>query len=89
MSGEREVLRKAIEDLRQQIAASQDLEPDVADRLRRDLDDAAGALAGHPPGPGMTLQRRLGEAVIDFEASHPTLSTALGNVIDALGRVGI
>lgn len=89
MSGQRETLQQAIEDLRQKIDASIDLAPAVAERLRRDLDDAAQALSGPAGGREPGLRQRLGEAVIDFEATHPTLATALGNVIDAMGRLGI
>jgi hypothetical protein len=90
MPSERETLLAAIDELRRQIEFAEGLDSQTIARLESDLQSASAALANPPPKePTSAVNRSLRDAVIDFEASHPALATAIGNVVDALGRVGI
>jgi hypothetical protein len=55
--------------------------------LVRDLTAMADRPAGEAAPEG--LQDRLADAVRRLEASHPTLSTTLGNVVDTLAFFGL
>jgi hypothetical protein len=94
MGEDRQRLRQSLEDLRLQLATA-DL-PDQATRLRLEqtiveIESALGpGQALVPVRPvNSSLVRRLSDATDEFEASHPTLSGAIGSVIDALSRMGI
>jgi hypothetical protein len=94
MSEDRQRLRQSLQDLREQLAGA-DL-PDQATRLRLEqtiieIESALGpsqALVLARP-VNSSLVHRLSDATEEFEASHPTLSGAIGSVIDALSRMGI
>lgn len=53
--------------------------------ITRLLEQSAG---GSPPDHH-TLAERLDELAVQFEAEHPSLGTALRQVVDALGKAGI
>lgn len=91
MSGDLERLQQSLVELRSLLAASVSIDTSMRQRLDATLRAAERALV-EPANTGHnseSLTARLGEMAFDFEASHPTLATALGSVIDALGRMGI
>lgn len=49
----------------------------------------AGSSAGERPARDESLRARLDEAVRRFEQTHPTLTLALGQLIDTLSRAGV
>jgi hypothetical protein len=82
-------LREVVDDIQQQLARAEGLN----DQTRRSLEllvrDLETLLAREPGQPvqsehGATLRDRVDDAVRRVEASHPALSTTLGNVVDAL-----
>ena len=84
-------LQAVVREIRAQLAGAQDLSPESRHSLEalvRDLE----AVADRPPGEAAApdgLQERLADAVRRLEASHPVLSTTLGNVVDALAFFGL
>jgi Domain of unknown function (DUF4404) len=85
-------LREVVDEIKAQLAGAEDLSP----RTRRSLEELVRdleAVADRPTGSGLDavegLRDRLTDAVRRLEASHPVLSTTLGNVIDALAFFGL
>ncbi|HEX4132758.1 MAG TPA: DUF4404 family protein [Pirellulales bacterium] len=83
-----------VEDLRAKLAqlrARLEGEPQLPAETRALLDQVLADIERLPRGEraDATLSRRLSEAALEFEGKHPTLSGAVGSVIDALSRMGI
>jgi len=86
---EREKLQATLDALQTQLSQAKSLDPAITARLRATLADVDAALAGREPSAGHSPSERLSQVARDFEASHPTLSGAVGSIIDALARMGI
>jgi hypothetical protein len=87
-----EKLRAVVDEIQAQLAEAQGLSPATRRSLEvlvRDLEALAGRPAGVPPEDGDRLRDRLTDAVRRLEASHPVLSTTLGNVVDTLAFFGL
>jgi len=85
-------LRTVVDEIRAQLARAEGLNANT----RRSLEELVGDLEGvidRPPGSAPQgaegLRDRLADAVRRLEASHPVLSTTLGNVVDTLAFFGI
>lgn len=98
MADDRHDLRATLTELHRQLAAAKSLDPESEAMLRQVVADIEQALSrrlgGAEPLPAgatsqRSLARRLGDAARGFEATHPTLSAALGGVADALAQIGI
>jgi Domain of unknown function (DUF4404) len=91
MSDQRNRLRQTLAQLEAQLENADTLDPAVAERSRALVADIRRSLESGEPQPAQaaSLTRRLGEAALEFEASHPTLAGTVGSVIDALGQMGI
>ncbi|MCG8584253.1 MAG: DUF4404 family protein [Pirellulales bacterium] len=92
MNEERNALLGTLDDLHEELETAQDVSPEVEEKLREAMDDIRKVLDAKEPdttetSPGVT--GGLSDAARDFESSHPTISSMLGSVIDALGRMGI
>jgi len=78
-------LHELLTELHSQLAAAQAVKPedrDLLERLAKDIRetlDGGGAVKAAAP-----LRAKMQRAVTVFEASHPALSRALANAIDAL-----
>ena len=84
-------LRSVVEEMRAQLASAEGLPPATRrslEQLVRDLDALADP-SGLPPDSSASLRDRATDAVRRLEASHPVLSTTLGNVVDALAFFGL
>ncbi len=84
-------LQSVVREIRAQLAGANDLPPDTRRSLETLVQDLE-AVANRPPGEGAApdgLQERLADSVRRLEASHPVLSTTLGNVVDALAFFGL
>jgi hypothetical protein len=84
-------LQAVVREIRAQLAGAQDLNPETRRSLESLVQDLE-AVAHQPPGEAAApegLQERLADAVRRLEASHPALSTTLGNVVDALAFFGL
>jgi chromosome segregation ATPase len=82
-----------LEALHQQIHAELDDVQQLDDEKRRRLEhlqaDIAAALERCEAEQEPALLARLNEAVDEFELSHPSLTAAIGHVMDVLSRSGI
>jgi hypothetical protein len=83
-------LQEVVREIRAQLDGAHDLPPDTRRSLEALVQDLA-AMADRPAGEAAPegLQDRLADAVRRLEASHPTLSTTLGNVVDTLAFFGL
>ena len=84
-------LRTAVDTIRAQLATAEGLPPATRrslEQLVRDLETLAGP-AGLQAETSASLRDRTTDAVRRLEASHPVLSTTLGNVVDTLAFFGL
>jgi len=86
-----EQLRKALEELRAHLDEMRELDPSVATHLDATIEQARSVLAGQPAGAteAQSVGDQLKDAMLHYEASHPTLAGNLRSVIDALAQIGI
>jgi hypothetical protein len=92
MTDQRKELLGTLDELHDELAAAENVSPEVEAKLRETMDEIRGVLDadGESEGEAATsITGRLSEAAEQFETSHPTLSAMLGSAIDALGRMGI
>ena len=91
MSGGHKKLESALDDLQSQLDEMRSLDPDLAAHLGSTIDQAKAVLAGRPTEQDehRSMIDQLKDAVLKYEASHPTLAGNIGSVIDALGQMGI
>ena len=87
-------LHEVVNRIRAQLADAEGLPPATRqslEQLVQDLDAVAAGGREAPAGPDTTpsLRDRTSDAVRRLEASHPVLSTTLGNVVDALAFFGL
>jgi hypothetical protein len=89
-------LRVKLAELESNLAAAKSLNPADRELLEQVMADIQQALAQsgqapakRPAHPSGSLIDRLTAATRNFEDIHPTLSGAVGSVIDALSRMGI
>jgi hypothetical protein len=85
MTGEK--LQQLLKDLHQELGATTTLDPQsrrLVEQVLQDV-DRIGHRSEHPA----SLEARLREVVLRFESEHPRLATTVGQVADALGKLGI
>jgi hypothetical protein len=80
-------LQSLLVELDRELKATPSLDPQSQELLQKVLEDLPGAPAG-TAGP-RSAESRLRELMLRFEAEHPRLSGAVGQVADALGKLGI
>jgi uncharacterized protein DUF4404 len=84
-------LRSVVEEMRSQLASAEGLPAGTRrslEQLVRDLETLAGPTGLHAEASA-SVRERATDAVRRLEASHPVLSTTLGNVVDALAFFGL
>jgi len=84
-------LQAVVREIRAQLAGAKDLNPETRRSLEALVEDLE-VVATRPPGEAAEaegLQERLADAVRRLEASHPVLSTTLGNLVDTLAFFGL
>ncbi len=90
MSGEHDKLRQALNDLQDHLAELREVDPNVAAQLDSTIAEANSVLGSEAnAGEHHTVAEQFNEALLHYEASHPTLAGNLRSVIDALGQIGI
>ena len=82
-------LRTVVDEIHSQLANAQGLAPAQRRSLEELVRDLERLLDDPSADEGATLRDRVAVAVRRVEASHPTLSTTLGNVVDALAFFGL
>jgi hypothetical protein len=88
-SVDREKLQRLLEDLHRELSATQSVDPAsrrLLEQLLQDISKLTGPGAA-PPASSPALQLR--EAALRLEAEHPKLAGALGQLGDALAKLGI
>ena len=85
-------VRALVDEIRVQLAGAKGLSANTRRSLEvlvRDLEGVIERPAGSTRQSGDGLRDRVTDAVRRLEASHPMLSTTLGNVVDTLAFFGI
>lgn len=80
-------LHALLADLDRELKATRALDAQSQELLERVLADIPEAPAGSPEH--RSAESSLRELVLRFEAEHPRLSGAVGQLADALGKLGI
>ena len=88
MSVDRERLKATLDELHQQLAEVEKLDPPLRSQLGATLHEIQAALHNETEAE-QTVVDRLKDAARDFEETHPALSGTIGSLIDTLGRTGI
>jgi hypothetical protein len=81
-------LRSSLKKLQAQLMGPTEFDDETRELLREVADDIESVLSEGGPTPN-SLQQRLDKAVVRFEASHPQLAHTLGELTDALARLGV
>jgi hypothetical protein len=91
MTDKQDKLRETLEQLAAQLDEIRKLDPAVAEHLIATIGEANAVLLGRPTRPeaNRSIVKRLSDAILKYEASHPDLAVKLGSVVDALGQMGI
>lgn len=101
MPTDRAQIESTLRTLEAQLAESSDIDPQVKQRLaamhseilsslkQPESPPAASAKPASLPGGHSSLTRRLADAALYFEESHPQLSTTIGNLAGVLGQMGL
>ena len=82
-------LRAVIDEIQSQLAGAQGLHAEQRRSLEVLVQDLERLLDEPSAGENSAIRDRVTDAVRRLEASHPTLSTTLGNVVDALAFFGL
>jgi predicted component of type VI protein secretion system len=83
-----EKLDKLLEQLREELGKTEAVD-EKGRELLRILDADIQDLLNRSEGAGDTLLDRLQDAVDHFEITHPTLTTALSQMLNVLNNAGI
>ncbi len=91
MNGGHEKLRQALRELQTQLAELRTIDPAVAEHLETTIAEANSVLGREaaPVEEHQGVADQFGEALRNYEASHPTLAGNIRSVIDALAQIGI
>ncbi len=84
-------LQDIIEKLHRELASADSVDAEsrvLLQELVQDVEKLAGGSNAAGAGNDMTTGQ-LQNAALRFESEHPKLSMALGEVVDALGKLGI
>ena len=84
-------LRDLITTLHTELSATDSVDEDsraMLQQLMKDIEDLAGK-DDHPAEHVESASGRLEGAALKFESEHPKLSMTLGEILDALGKLGI
>lgn len=85
-------LRTVVDEIQAQLASAEGLHSGQRrslEELVRDLEALADSPSSAAAEGSASLRDRLTDAVRRLEASHPMLSTTLGNVVDTLAFFGL
>jgi hypothetical protein len=85
-------LRSLLEQLQAELARAEDLPEEQRHSLRRLADELRTLLARPAGARGLeqeSVRERMDDWVRELEASHPALSTTLGNLIETLAFFGL
>lgn len=84
----RENLKRQLDLLHAELAASPDLDDETRALLEAVADDIERTLEGRHDEPH-TVRERVEDATVRFEAQHPRFARVLTEVTDALAKIGV
>ena len=82
-----EKLQQLLKELHRELGATRTLDQQSRTLIEKVLQDV-GRVGEDPDAPD-GLEVRLREVVLRFESEHPRLAATVGQVADALGKLGI
>ena len=82
-----EKLQQLLKEVHQELGATQTLDQQSRVLIEKVLQDVDRI--GQHPEPPDSMETSLREIVLRFESEHPRLATTVGQVADALGKLGI
>jgi len=88
----RERLAEILERLKQELSSGVPVSEEAREEIERVMHDIASVLDGEEEEAGHTAQslgERLRSATSQFEESHPTLTSAIGEAAELLSRIGL
>jgi hypothetical protein len=80
-------LQQLLKELHKELGATGALDQQSRMLIEQVLEDVDRI--GQHPEPPAGIEARLREVVLRFESEHPRLATTVGQVADALGKLGI
>ena len=86
---EQKRLHALLAELDQELKSAGSLDARSQELVERVLTDIRRLDAPASPNEHQSAEARLRELVVRFETDHPRLSGAVGQVADALGKLGI
>jgi len=87
---EKRSLDTLIGNLRKELSAAPNVDPETRDRLLELMTDIeARAEEQDDRDEHESVASRLEESALKIESEHPRLSMAIGELMDALGKLGI
>jgi len=90
MAGKEDQLRETLDELHQQLSEAENLDADLAERLRGTLSEIQAKLEEKKlPSESTEHTDPLTESLSNFRRSHPAFTDTITRLIDALGQVGI
>jgi hypothetical protein len=84
----KQTLKRNLRQLHQELAAGESMDPETRALLGEVADDIERILADESTDAG-NIRNRIESAAWQFEASHPGLAGTLGEIADALAKLGI
>jgi hypothetical protein len=82
-----EKLQQLLKELHRELGATTTLDPNSRQLVEQVLQDVDRIR--QRPEPPASIEARLREVMLRFESEHPRLATTVGQVADALGKLGI
>ncbi|MEZ5561605.1 MAG: DUF4404 family protein [Gammaproteobacteria bacterium] len=82
-----EKLQQLLKELHQELGATETLDPQSRRLVEQVLQDVDRI--DQQPEPAASVEARLREVMLRFESQHPRLATTVGQLADALGKLGI
>lgn len=83
-----EDLRRQLDRLHQELAETETLDTETREMLENVAHDIERTLEGQPDA-GQSVRDRIEGATLRFEAEHPRFARILGEVTDALAKIGV
>jgi hypothetical protein len=96
MPTDRSRIEATLRELQAELAESDDIDPELKNRLaamqaeiQANMEKPKGGPRSAAPAGPSSLTRRLAEAALHLEESHPSLSTTIGSLAGILGQMGL
>lgn len=87
----KERLRQLVSSLHEELERTPQVDAEGRDMLRELTGDIEDLVGDHPPAldSRYSAAERVETAAVRLKAEHPRLAGILGEIVDALGRLGI